>query len=84
MIKTVDTSTLRAHLADTVEEVSGRRDFVLVTRKARPMAALVNLDLFEDLLALTSKPYLKSIKDARADYKAGRTHTHRDVFGDIG
>ena len=84
MLKAVDTSTLRAHLADTVKEISTRRDFVLVTRKARPLAALVNLDLFEDLLALTSKDYLKSVREARADYKAGRTHTHRDVFGDIG
>lgn len=84
MIKTVDTSTLRNHLADTVAEVSTRRDFFLVTKKSKPMAALVNLDLFEDLLAMTSKEYLKSVREARADYKGGRTFTHQDVFGRIG
>ncbi len=35
----------------------------------------------EDLLASTSPEYLKSIKEARADYKAGRVKTHQKVFG---
>ncbi|MFH1673550.1 MAG: hypothetical protein ABIF87_09045 [Pseudomonadota bacterium] len=35
----------------------------------------------EDLLATTSPEYLDSIKDARADYKAGRIKTHEEVFG---
>ncbi len=35
----------------------------------------------EDLLASTSPEYLKSIKEARTDYKAGRVRTHQEVFG---
>lgn len=35
----------------------------------------------EDLLAATSPEYLESIKEARNDYKAGRTKTHEEVFG---
>lgn len=35
----------------------------------------------EDLLAATSKDYLKSIKEARSDYKAKRVKTHKEVFG---
>jgi len=35
----------------------------------------------EDLLAVTSPEYLDSIKQARADYKAGRTATHSEAFG---
>ena len=34
----------------------------------------------EDLLAATAPEYLQSIKEARADYKAGRTKTHEEVF----
>ena len=34
----------------------------------------------EDLLAATSPDYLESIKEARADYKAGRVKTHKEVF----
>lgn len=35
----------------------------------------------EDLLASTSPEYLNSIKEARADYKAGRVKSHEEVFG---
>ncbi len=35
----------------------------------------------EDLLASTAPDYLKSIREARADYKAGRVKTHAQVFG---
>ena len=30
-------------------------------------------DLFEDIVALSSDEYLRSIEEARADYKEGRT-----------
>ena len=35
----------------------------------------------EDLLAATSPEYLASVREARADYKAGRAKTHEEVFG---
>ncbi len=35
----------------------------------------------EDLLAATSPEYLDSIRKSRDDYKAGRVHTHEEVFG---
>jgi len=38
-------------------------------------------DFIEDLLAATCPEYLASVREARADYKAGRTASHEDVFG---
>jgi hypothetical protein len=35
--------------------------------------------LIEDLLAATSPEYLSSIREARADYKAGRVKTHEEA-----
>jgi hypothetical protein len=35
----------------------------------------------EDLLAATSPEYLRSIRDARADYKSGKAKSHSEVFG---
>jgi hypothetical protein len=35
----------------------------------------------EDLLASTSPEYLRTIKEARADYRAGRVKSHEEVFG---
>lgn len=39
-------------------------------------------DVFlEDLLAATSPEYLEGVREARADYKAGRVKSHKEVFG---
>ena len=35
----------------------------------------------EDLIAATCPEYLRSIREARADYKARRVKTHGEVFG---
>jgi len=35
----------------------------------------------ENLLAATSPEYLRSIREARTDYKARRVKTHEEVFG---
>lgn len=35
----------------------------------------------EDLVAEMAPEYLKSIREARADYKAKRVKTHEEVFG---
>ena len=37
-------------------------------------------NFLEDLLASTSPDYLESIKEARADYKAGKVKTHNEIF----
>jgi len=36
----------------------------------------------EDLLAVTSPEYVQSIKEARAEYKAGKTKSHKEIFGE--
>lgn len=36
----------------------------------------------EDLLAMTSHDYLQSVKEARAEYKAGKTKSHKEIFGE--
>jgi len=37
--------------------------------------------LVENLLAATSPEYLESIKEARKNYKEGRTLSHNELFG---
>ena len=37
-------------------------------------------DLLEDLIALNSENYLKSIEEARRDFKEGRVKKLEDVF----
>jgi len=79
----ITTTILRNNLADTLKEITKKRDYFLVAKKNQIKAALVNIDLFEDLLALTNKKYLKSIKKARKEYESGEFFTHNQVFGNI-
>lgn len=37
--------------------------------------------LVEDILASSSPKYLKTIREAREDYKKGRVYSHDEVFG---
>lgn len=78
----VNATVLRNNLKDTLDEVA-KRNYLLVSKKGKIISAIVDIDFFEDLLALTSKKYLKSIKQAREDFKKGRFHTHEEVFGEI-
>lgn len=77
----VTTTILRNNLADVLKEVAKKRDYLLVSKKRSLVSAIVNLDFFEDLLALASPKYLKSIKEARKQYKQGKVYTFDEVFG---
>lgn len=78
----VTTTILRNNLADAINEVR-KRDYLLVAKRGNITSALVNIDLFEDLIALTNKKYLKSIKKAREEYEKGDVLTHEQVFGKL-
>lgn len=81
--KLLSTTIFRNHLSDVMDEVSEKEDYILVTERGEPKAALVNIDFFEDLLMANSPGYIKSIREAREDFKAGRVYTHEQVFGDL-
>lgn len=78
----VTTTVLRNNLADIINEVE-RKKYLLVAKKGSITSALVNIDLFEDLIALVNKKYVESIKKARAEYKKGDFLTHDQVFGKL-
>ena len=79
----VSTTILRNNLAATLDEINNKREYLLISNKGKLVSALVNLDFFEDLLALTSKNYLNSIKKARQDYKKKKYYTLDQVFGEL-
>lgn len=79
----VNATVLRNNLADVLKTVEKEKDYLLISKKGNLVSAIVNLDFFEDLLALTSKKYKDSIKRAREDFKKGRVYTHEEAFGQI-
>ena len=83
MSQTISIATLRNNLADALNTVNSKKDYLLITKRGNPVSAIINLDLFEDFLALTSKKYLQSIKKARDEAKRGEVYSHDEVFGDL-
>ena len=79
----VNSTVLRNNLSDVLSEVNNKKDFLLVARKGKITSAIVNIDLFEDLLTFANKKYLASIKKARQEYKNHNFLTHEQVFGQI-
>ena len=40
-------------------------------------------DMIEDIIALSNKEYIDSVKEARKDYKTGQTEKYNSFFRDI-
>jgi hypothetical protein len=66
---------------DMLESIKIEIQPEVIIAAIKRMAKKERDSFLEDLLASTSPEYLKSIKEARADYKAGRVKTHQEVFG---
>ena len=79
----ITVSTLRSNLANVIKEVKTKKDYFLIGKRGKIESALVDVDLFEDLLELSNKDYLKSIKQARQDVKRGNFVTLEEAFGEI-
>jgi prevent-host-death family protein len=75
-------TSLRSHLADALDQVAAG-DVVLVKRRGKPDAALVDSELLEDFLAATNPRIIKQIAEARTQVAAGETVPFEDVFRDV-
>lgn len=75
MAKTVPVRELRSNLSSLLDDVSDRRDHVLVTRNGAPAAALVPIDEYE---ALEETAEILSDPDALAALETGLAEIERD------
>ena len=78
----INATTMRNNLSTELNQVD-EQDYLLILRNDKVKSALVNIDFFEDLLALSKHDYLDSIKKARQEYKTGKTFSHQEVFGEL-
>jgi antitoxin YefM len=75
MAKTVPVRELRSNLSSLLDDVSDRRDHVLVTRNGTPAAALVPIDEYE---ALEETAEILSDPDALSALEVGLAEIERD------
>lgn len=76
MSETVPFTEAKAHLSELVDDVARERARVLITRKGRPAAVLVNPDeleaLDETVEILQDKALLDSLRRSRREAAAGK------------
>jgi len=74
MAKTVPVRELRSNLSSLLDDVSDRRDHVLVTRNGTPAAALIPIDEYE---ALEETSEILSDADALSALEVGLAEIER-------
>ena len=78
-VKTTNMRNARANFSATLEAaVNG--DVVIIQRRGKKDAAVVDADLLEDWLAVQSPAYIKSIAEARAEKEEV---SFEEVFKDV-
>ena len=82
MYKTIRSTSLRENLSEILASVKKGEKY-LITKNGQPIGGVVDLGLFEDILALSSPKYLKSIKEARSQIRRGQVYSHEEVFKDL-
>lgn len=79
----INSTTLRNNLATSFAAINEKRDYLLVANKGKITSAIVDIDLFEDLIELADAKYKDTIKEAREEYENGDAFTHNQVFGEL-
>ncbi len=80
-VQSVGATVMRNNMSDVLDAVDDSRNIMLIKRRNRTDAALVNVELLEDLLALRDKQYVRSIREARAEAARGELSSLEDTFG---
>lgn len=85
--KIVPVRELRANLSSLLDDVSDRRDHVLVTRNGTPAAALVPIDEYEALEEtaeiLSDPDALSALEAGLAEIERGETITLADLRSEL-
>lgn len=87
MTKTLPISAVKTHLPSLLTGVEEREEEVVVTRKGRPAAVLVNYAEYERLKAtldvLSDPALMQQIRRSRQFYASGRAGlSFEEVFGE--
>jgi prevent-host-death family protein len=83
VITHVALSEARARLGAMVKRVQVDKEYVVLERAGEPVAALVDIDEFEDLLELRDPEVPRLIQESREDELAGRIRPARELLAEL-
>jgi len=83
MVNTITLKELRPKLPDVINSIDGRLDRYIVTKRGRPVAAMMSIDDYEGLLEtieiLSDKQTVKRIKQSKKEIAEGKTVSLKDL-----
>ena len=83
VITHVALSEARARLGAVIKRVHDDKEYVVLERDGEPVAALVDIDEFEDLLELRDPEVQRLIQESREDELAGRVRPARQLLEEL-
>jgi len=77
----------KAHLSEIIDEVEATQEHVVITRRGKPAVLLLGMDEYESIMetldALATPGLVEDLKQAEADYAAGKYFTLEDIKRDL-
>jgi prevent-host-death family protein len=82
-MKTIPVSDLRQRVADVIDDVQASSEPTVVLQRSRKVAYIVSPEHYErdqaELQALRRALFVAEVREAEAEYTAGKTHRFDDV-----
>ena len=72
MVRTLPMTKARINLGAIVKQVRTNKDYIVLEKDGIPVAALMDIDEFEDYLELRDPEVKKHIEKSRKEYEAGK------------
>lgn len=82
MTKFLNLTEARNSFPQVINQVA-RGDHIIITKHGKPTAMILKIDanMLETTAILKDKAFMKKIRRAQQDIKAGRLYSYKEVFG---
>jgi prevent-host-death family protein len=83
LVRHLSITEARIRLGDVVKRVHRDKEYVVLEKGGVPVAAIVDIDAFEDYLELQDPRVTRIIEEGTKEYRAGKARPAQDLFAEL-
>jgi len=83
MITTIPITKVRTQLGSIIKRVRVNKEQIVIEKDGYPVAAIMDIDEFEDYLDMHNPKIKKEIAESMAEYKAGKYTNTRELLNEL-
>ncbi len=83
MVRHLPLTKFRSQLGTVIQRIHRDKEYVVLERDGMPVAAVMDIDEFEDYLELNDPVVQREIELSRKDYEAGRVVDARELLEEL-